>query len=50
MNHRAIDWACLAGVLPLAAVIVPMAPAEARVAFLARYDEICAARALAEAA
>jgi 5'-deoxynucleotidase YfbR-like HD superfamily hydrolase len=50
MSHRATDWAILAGVTPLAQTIVPLASAAAKAAFLARYEEICAARALAEAA
>lgn len=40
MVHLASDWAVLSGVTPLAEVIVPMAPTEAKAYFLARFAEL----------
>lgn len=40
MVHLASDWAVLSGVTPLPETIVPMAPAEAKAAFLARFYEL----------
>jgi 5'-deoxynucleotidase YfbR-like HD superfamily hydrolase len=44
MTRRATDWGILEGVTPLAETITPLLPAEAKVAFLARYYELVAAR------
>lgn len=40
MTRAATDWKILEGVEPLHEVIVPMAPAQAKAAFLARYNEL----------
>lgn len=43
MPPGAGQWACLVGVEPLPAVIVPLSPQEAKTAFLRRYYELVAA-------
>jgi 5'-deoxynucleotidase YfbR-like HD superfamily hydrolase len=43
MSYPAHDWATLAGVMPLAERIVPLPPAAAKAAFLARYAELVSA-------
>lgn len=40
MNRLATDWGILDGVTALPDVIIPMPPAEAKAAFLARYHEM----------
>lgn len=41
MNGHATDWGILDGVTALPETIIPMPPAEAKAAFLARYHELC---------
>jgi 5'-deoxynucleotidase YfbR-like HD superfamily hydrolase len=43
MNRLATDWGILEGVTALRETIIPLSPAEAKAAFLARYDELTTA-------
>lgn len=41
MPHHSDVWLSIEGIAPLNQTIVPLAPAEAKAAFLRRYEELC---------